>query len=143
PIFNVVAENLDNSGGVILASGAGDSEIVIEKTLENSSGIIQTNANNLVISAEEIRNSNGKLLHAGNSQLFVSAEKLENNNGQIASNNTLAVNIFDVNNRGGSLGAATVNLTGTNLDNSAGIIDADRLQISLAGNLLNDAQGQL
>lgn len=138
------AADLDNRAGLVLATGTTDSNINVTNILDNTGGTLQTNANNFSITAEELRNNdNGKLLHAGNNTLQITATNLANNSGQIASNNTLAVNAADINNQSGNLGAQTITLTGDQLDNSSGVIDADQLAINVTGDVLNNNNGQL
>ena len=142
--IQLAAANMDNRAGLVLATGTTDSNINVTNLLDNTGGTIQSNANNLSITAEELRNNdNGKLLHAGNNTLQINATNLANNSGQIASNNTLAVNAADINNQSGNLGAQAITLTGDQLDNSSGVIDADQLTINVTGNVLNNNNGQL
>ena len=142
--IEITAANLDNRAGLVLATGTADSDINVTNLLDNTGGTLQTNANNLSITAEELRNNdNGKLLHAGNNTLQITATNLANNSGQVASNNALVVNATDFNNQSGNLGAQTITLTGDQLDNSSGVIDADQLTINVTGDVLNNNNGQL
>src|SRR5690606_18443865 len=55
----------------------------------------------------------------------------------VAANNQLQLTANDINNRSGSLSAATIIIAGNNTDNSGGVIEADKLSVSLTGDLIN------
>src|SRR5690606_35873247 len=138
----LTANRLDNQQGILLGSGR-DAMNVEAVTLDNTAGIIQTNADTLNISTATLDNTQGKILHAGATRAQITAAELTNNAGEIISNASLAINDANISNHAGTLSAVNITVDGENLDNRDGIIDGDTININLAGNLLTDNNAYL
>ncbi|MET0322445.1 MAG: hemagglutinin repeat-containing protein, partial [Duganella sp.] len=117
--LDLVAADLDNTSGVILQTGAGDTTIATGH-LDNTSGRIAVNSSNLHLSATELINRSGKIEHAGNGVLAVQVSGLDNTGGRITS-------------------AAALDLASAGaLDNTDGMLYAGRdAQLAVGGLLTN------
>ncbi|WP_035818216.1 two-partner secretion domain-containing protein [Janthinobacterium sp. RA13] len=151
--------NLNNASGDIVQTGMGDTVIATGK-LDNTSGRIAVNSNNLALNATVLANINGKLEHAGAGVLSINAGQFNNQYGKITGNgklnitataldhrnattvaNQLTINAGTLDNRSGSLaqtgpGLMTVATTGQ-LDNTGGKIEGNGDALVKAITLLN------
>ncbi|MDO8070848.1 hemagglutinin repeat-containing protein [Janthinobacterium sp. SUN176] len=129
--------NLDNAKGTILQTGTGDTAIVTGN-LDNTAGRIAVNSTNLNVDAVKLTNQDGKIEHAGTGTLNVQAGVLDNNKGRITSSAAASVISEGVLNNTDGVIAATTNLQvgGTALDNTRGVLQADNLHLEVAA-LLN------
>ena len=152
--------NLNNAGGDIVQTGAGDTVITTGK-LDNTAGRIAVNSNNLALNATVLTNINGKLEHAGAGVLAINAGQFNNQHGKITGNgkvditaaaldhrnattvaNQLTINADSLDNHSGSLaqtgsGLMTVAATGQ-LDNTGGKIEGNGDALVKAATLLNN-----
>lgn len=133
------AFDLVNRNGSITQTGTGATLFTVSGTLDNTSGTIQTNANDLTLTPAALINDNGTITSAGTGTLSVTTGNLSNNGGTIATNGALDVKGGTVSNRGGTLAAqSSATLDVTSLDNSAGgYVGAQSVSINDTGALDN------
>ncbi|MDN2676675.1 hemagglutinin repeat-containing protein [Janthinobacterium sp. SUN033] len=135
--FDLHVGNLDNAKGTLLQTGTGDT-VIQTGNLDNTAGRIAVNSTNLNIDAAKVTNQDGKIEHAGTGTLNVQAGVLDNNKGRITSAAAASVISKGVLNNTDGVIAATTNLQvgGTALDNTRGVLQADNLHLEVAA-LLN------
>ncbi|OMO16642.1 filamentous hemagglutinin N-terminal domain-containing protein, partial [Xanthomonas oryzae] len=156
-------QQLDNSGGRIVASGTGASSLQAD-TLDNAGGIVAS-AGDLTVVSTLLDNTQGTLQHSGNGQLHLTAQTLLGDAGKLLSNGALtlhgqttdlrnattsaaalSIDTGDLTTAGGTLVATgsqllTLTARGT-LDNSGGSIGGNGV-IALSAQTLRNAQGTL
>jgi filamentous hemagglutinin len=79
----------DGGKGTITSLGSADNslDLNIKGSLINDNGLIQTNADNIAISAKQLTNDQGTIVHAGSGELTLEVnEALNNNNGELLGN---------------------------------------------------------
>ncbi|WP_211467973.1 two-partner secretion domain-containing protein [Collimonas silvisoli] len=158
--------SLSNVGGTLTQSGSGDTGITTSGLLNNSTGSITTNAQNLAIASGSLNNTGGQINHAGSGAATIQSGAVTNAQGAIASNGQVNLTAASLNNQGGSLtsvqqttlassgdvsnahgtiqAGAGLNMSGVNIDNTAGNIkslNADGLTLTASGQLTNAAAG--
>ncbi|WP_211451092.1 hemagglutinin repeat-containing protein [Collimonas antrihumi] len=158
--------SLSNTGGNIIQSGAGDTSIATSGALDNSTGAITTNAQNLHIQSGALNNTGGQINHAGSGAATIQSGVLTNVQGSIASNGRIGITASGLDNHSGKLtsaqqtvlavsgdianvqgniqsgGALTVG--GVNIDNGAGSIislNAEGMTLNASGQLTNVSGG--
>ncbi|WP_227791675.1 hemagglutinin repeat-containing protein [Burkholderia sp. BE17] len=157
-VANVHASNLDNSAGSIQASqvslsatdlsnrsgtitqtGTNPTTIAVSGTLDNTSGILQTNSVDLSLTPATLINDHGKIAHAGNGTLTIGTGAFSNQGGSIATNGALALTAAAVSNQAGAISAQRQAKLGVqSLDNSAGgSIAADSVTLNAQGAINN------
>lgn len=82
-------QQLDNSGGRIVASGTGASSLQAD-TLDNAGGIVAS-AGDLTVVSTLLDNTQGTLQHSGNGQLHLTAQTLLGDAGKLLSNGALTL----------------------------------------------------
>jgi filamentous hemagglutinin len=146
--LNIVAVNLSNQHGQLAQFGTDASVIDVVGTLDNTSGLIQTNSTDLTLTPQQLINTGGQISHAGTGQLNINTGtgSIQNQNGTIGTNGSATVTAASINNQAGSLftqGAASVNATAGDIDNSnGGYLSGDSLALNATGNI-NNAQGKI
>jgi filamentous hemagglutinin len=162
--INLAAHDLANVNGKLQQSGVGDMAIHLPGNLDNTGGVIATNATHLDLTAATLTNAaGGSVLHAGDGALAVNAGTFSGNGGTMASNGALivhasgtvdlqnastsaqqvSIHAASLGNQGGrivqansALAAAHIAVTGA-LDNTGGFIGSNAaLQIN-AGSVTN------
>ena len=148
------AGSLSNRNGTITSIGTDDSQLTTSGSLDNSEGLIQSNAQNLSLNARTVTNNNGKIMHRGSGDLSLSATEINNRGGIIASAGRLIATDFislyntlltgqvaeiqadhieldsvraNIDNNGGKLiatGSNSININANQLDNDNGIVDS-------------------
>ncbi|SEK01683.1 two-partner secretion domain-containing protein [Paraburkholderia diazotrophica] len=133
------ATNLVDHGGSITQTGTGATTVDVTGTLDNTSGMLQTNATDLTLSPAALVNDHGTIASAGTGTLSVNVAALSNNAGTIATNGALNVHAGAASNRGGTLaGQSTATLDVASLDNSAGgYVGAQTVSVTDTGTLTN------
>lgn len=140
--LSVRARSLSNVGGEIAQFGTGDLAISLPGTLDNTSGRIAVNSDNLVLGVDTLINTDGKLEHAGAGTLTISAGTLSGQRGQVTGNGKLDIAAGDFDHRGASTFAQQVTITASNLDNRGGQIaqlGSGSLSVAASGRLDNGA----
>ncbi|AEK61565.1 hemagglutinin repeat-containing protein [Collimonas fungivorans] len=157
---------LSNVGGNITQSGAGNTDITTTGALNNSTGIITTNGQNLAIRSASLNNNGGQINHAGAGAATIQSGATTNAQGVIGSNGQLILTAGSLNNQAGRLGSAgtanvhvtgdignaqgtmqsggALTVAGNNIDNTTGTIsslNADGLVLTASGQLTNAANG--
>ncbi|BFM18646.1 hypothetical protein R50073_48290 [Maricurvus nonylphenolicus] len=100
----IQATTLSNSKGEI--TGVEALSLTVSDSLDNTNGLIQTNADDVVITAgNSLTNTDGTITHAGTGTLSVTASAVTNS-GTIASNGSIDVNTTSLNNTNGKLDAS-------------------------------------
>ncbi|WP_428942349.1 hemagglutinin repeat-containing protein [Xanthomonas oryzae] len=156
-------QQLDNSGGRIVASGTAASNIQAD-TLDNAGGIVAS-AGDLTIGSTLLDNTHGTVQQSGNGQLQLTAQTLLGNAGKLLSSGALtlhgqttdlrnattsaaalSIDTGDLTTAGGTLVATgsqllTLTARGT-LDNSGGSIGGNGV-LALSAQTLRNAQGTL
>ncbi|KAB7767422.1 filamentous hemagglutinin N-terminal domain-containing protein, partial [Xanthomonas maliensis] len=156
-------QQVDNSGGRIVASGTGASSLQAD-TLDNAGGIVAS-AGDLTVGSTLLDNTLGTIQHSGNGQLHLTAQTLLGNAGKLLSNAALtlhgqttdlrnattsaaalSIDTGDLTTAGGTLVATgsqllTLTARGT-LDNSGGSIGGNGV-LALSAQTLRNTQGTL
>uniref|UniRef100_UPI00055019AA hemagglutinin repeat-containing protein n=1 Tax=Andreprevotia chitinilytica TaxID=396808 RepID=UPI00055019AA len=158
--LNLAAHDLSNVSGNLTQTGSGDSAILLAGNLDNTSGRIASNGNNLTLGAQTLTNSNGTIEHVGTGTLAITATTLNGTHGNIGSNGLLnltaqtatldsgstvaqqlQVNTATLSNRGGSLiqsGTGATQITATTaLDNVGGTLASNGATTLTVGTLTN------
>jgi filamentous hemagglutinin len=159
------AHDLSNVGGEIIQMGTGNTTVAVAGTIDNTSGRIGTNGQNLTLAANTLTNTDGKLEHAGSGTLALTTNTFNDQRGQTTTSGALALNAGTVNhdsastiakqvtvnagtlnNHSGEIiqtgtGATTITTTGA-LDNSAGTL-ASNGNTSVSAQSLNNQGGKL
>lgn len=146
--LKLATENLRNQHGQIAQFGTEANVIDVSDTLDNTSGLIQTNSTDLTLTPQQLINTGGQISHAGTGQLNidVGAGPLQNQHGKIGSNGNATIRAASIHNQSGSLfaqGAAMVTATAGDIDNSdGGYVSGDSLALNAAGDI-NNTQGKI
>jgi filamentous hemagglutinin len=121
---SVHADSLNNRGGHVLQSGAGELTLQVAHQLDNAGGEIAADGS-LQVQAGDIVNSAGRFTSAASSQL-ASAGVLDNSDGVVAAAHALVVDGKVIDNSRGTFqaSAGTLSLSGTSLLNSGGMVSA-------------------
>ncbi|WP_249216103.1 hemagglutinin repeat-containing protein [Burkholderia cenocepacia] len=135
--------DLLSRGGVMRQYGQTDQHLSVGGTLDNdASGLIASNAQNLVISASTIRNGTGSIQHAGTGTLDLNAGTISSN-GQALTNGALQVTADALSNQGKFGAKMDATIRAQSFDNHAGSVAVGaRLDTNVAGTL-NNEQGLL
>src|SRR5690606_26654435 len=84
------ADSLDNTGGRIVATGAGANTLDVSATLDNTDGTLASNGD-LSIAAQRLVNVGGILQQAGEGELEIAAGTLDGEGGTLLSNGGLTI----------------------------------------------------
>src|SRR5471032_3116496 len=135
--LDLQAGNLDNATGSILQTGTGDTRIVTGN-LDNTAGRIAVNSQNLNIDALTVANTDGKIEHAGTGTLTLQSGVLDNSKGRItsAASSDIASKAALTNTDGVIAAATDLQVGGGHLDNTRGVLQADKVRLE-AATLLN------
>ena len=79
--LNLQAKILSNVGGSLIQTGDGDMALVATDKLDNTNGLIATNAANFSLNTQKFINQNGQLQHAGTGSFTLAAKLLDGQNG--------------------------------------------------------------
>jgi filamentous hemagglutinin len=123
--LNLDVANLNNQSGKILQTGAGNTAITLTSptgTLNNTSGRVATNSQNLSLSAQTVTNTDGTIEHAGTGTLGITASTLNGQRGKITGNGAVNVNAAAINHDSATLVAKQLSISATTLSNRAGQI---------------------
>ncbi|MGZ5198716.1 MAG: two-partner secretion domain-containing protein [Telluria sp.] len=137
--------NMDNTSGTMVQTGKGDTDITLSAPngkLDNTSGQISVNSNNLTLGAGTLVNTDGKIEHAGTGTLAIRAGMLDGERGQIAGNSALDIYATSIDHRAASMSATQIAMTAANLDNTAGHIaqlGTGVAAITVSGGFVNSA----
>jgi len=158
------AQHLDNTQGLLLSTGTADNslQLTIADELVNAGGVIETHAENLVFSAQNINNQQGEIRHLGSGLLSINRQgdfandggtlltagdmsivldgTLTNSGNLVAARN-LQIDAASVTNLSGSLLAATTAIINSATTTNQGRIQADAATFN--GQTLNNQAGQL
>ncbi|HWZ49245.1 MAG TPA: filamentous hemagglutinin N-terminal domain-containing protein, partial [Herbaspirillum sp.] len=124
--LTVNAASLSNQGGTLTQTGTGDTALTIAGSLDNTNGVIASNAQNMTIRSGSLINQGGQINHAGTGALALYTGALTNNSGAIATNGQSTINAISLTNTSGAISAANalgINVTNL-LDNSGGTLSA-------------------
>lgn len=137
--LDVYADNFDNRGGTLTASGAGGARINTSERLDNSGGTIASNGN-LSVRADSFVNAAGRVQHAGEGALSIAVNTLDGAGGTLASNGALALSGNALDLRGGTTQARSIGVDGGALITADGLLIAsgdEALALRLSGALDN------
>jgi len=136
----------ESKGGLIAAlSSLVDSlQLKVSELIDNQ-GSLQSNAENLSLSAKTINNQ-GKIIHAGQGQLSLSASENLTNAGEISSAGKISISGSNLNNQGGKLynsnnQSIIIDVAGLVNNDAALIESAGALNLKAAG--LTNKQGKI
>ncbi|MEB0173871.1 filamentous hemagglutinin N-terminal domain-containing protein, partial [Undibacterium sp. CCC1.1] len=134
------SEQVDNRNGSIRQLGLAASELLLSGRFDNRHGLLQSNADSLLLHAAAIDNENGQLLHAGNTRFALQTGLLNNQQGKIASNGRLQLQAQQFHNQQAQIeaGAALAIDVDSVIDNSDGSIRAAGALQLQADTLIND-----
>ncbi|WP_146084170.1 hypothetical protein, partial [Xanthomonas albilineans] len=99
---------LSNRGGTLTAAGSAESDIVVSGQLDNTQGTVASNGSLLSIAADQLINAHGTLSHTGSQGLRLTANGVTNTQGSIVSSAALTLAANTVDQRQGTLGAASL-----------------------------------
>lgn len=143
--LTINGDSLSNHGGSISQSGFGDTRITTAGAIDNRSGILASNGQNLFLQADSLNNNNGSLTLTGTGLLAVRSGSLSNNGGMLATNGGVDIAVASLDNSDGTIygtGNLAVQSSGV-LGNQRGLIqtDADLNVVAVAA--LNNANGRI
>ncbi|WP_426107736.1 hemagglutinin repeat-containing protein [Massilia sp. TSP1-1-2] len=118
----VQAASLDNTQGVIVQSGSGNTAIAVSGAFDNTAGQVAVNSTNLTLGAGTLVNTDGRIEHAGSGALTLNAASLNDARGQITGNGSLTIAAGNIDHTGASTIAQQITITAANLDNRLGDI---------------------
>ncbi len=122
--INLAARDISNRGGKLIQFGKNETNISAVKMLDNSNGVLSTNADTLNIRAESVGNGQGKIIQAGNGLFSLkSTDSIKNNSGEVQTNGALTI-------------------TGNNIDNTKGTVTAIK-GIEVIGDSLTNEHGSI
>ncbi|MDK2658267.1 hemagglutinin repeat-containing protein [Cupriavidus sp. LEh21] len=134
---------LTNRGGAIRQFGESDTTIAAGGTLDNTSGEILANGQNLTVQADTLVNDSGSLSHAGFGTLVVTSQGAASNaGGTIQTNGDLQAQATTPNNAQGVMSAqrlATIQATGDLVNRQGALYGKTGLTVTSGGNLNNTA----
>ncbi len=156
--------SLSNVGGGLVQSGAGATRVVIGGAIDNTTGTLASNDQDLTIAAASIENAQGRIEHAGAGTLSVTSRgalgngggriltqgqltlgasgALNNQNGAIAAAGDAGVSAASLNNLAGSVSARALNVqTSGTVDNRNGLLQASGGALTLRADSLSNAGG--
>ncbi|GAB2895410.1 hemagglutinin repeat-containing protein [Paraburkholderia jirisanensis] len=160
--LNVTAGSLSNRSGSLSQTGAGDMSLVAARALDNTAGLIATNAQNATIRSGSLTNAGGQISHAGTGIFSVQTGALDNGQGSIATNGAASIAVASLANTSGSItsvqsmrvasdgdlantagrveAGGALDVSAANVQNTAGRIvseNADGLTLSASGQITN------
>lgn len=118
--LSLSARRLDNQQGQLIQSGTQSLTLNHRDGINNRSGKIATNANDLTLQTASLNNRDGNVTHAGSGTLTVAAATLQGNNGSMVSSGTLALNSENLVLDGTTASANRIRIDAGNLSNRAG-----------------------
>ncbi|PUA18082.1 filamentous hemagglutinin N-terminal domain-containing protein [Glaciimonas sp. PCH181] len=139
--FSSDAVSLSNVAGKIIQSGTGDTRITTRDGIDNTGGMLSTNAQHVRLQAANVKNDAGRLHQGGTGSLALTTGTLGNVNGIIDSNGNLTLSAAMLDNQRGQVradGSATVAIAG-DLNNIQGVIQTDKALLIDAVNIDNSA----
>src|SRR5690606_5969619 len=160
----LTADSLDNTGGRIVATGAGANTLDVSATLDNTDGTLASNGD-LSVAAQRLVNVGGIVQQAGEGELEIAAGTLDGEGGTLLSNGGLtitgettdltggitsaqriAIDTGDLTTAGGTLSATgtdtlVLHARGT-LDNSGGSIGGNG-ELEIGAHALDNRQGSI
>ncbi|WP_372498088.1 hemagglutinin repeat-containing protein [Xanthomonas vesicatoria] len=128
--------SLNNAGGRLVQSGTGATRVSIGGAIDNTSGTVASNGQDLTITAASLENAQGRIEHAGTGTASVTSRgALSNADGRIVSQGALNIGaISGMNNQGGTVAAAgDATLTAASLNNIGGSVAARGLTVQSGG----------
>jgi len=131
----------NTQGGQIVQTGTDAQRIAVQGRLDNSGGVIASNAQDLSLAAATLHNEGGAIDHAGAGTLSVTADDYQGAQGRMASQGTLVVRAGRYEQAGGSTSATRISIEAADLGNRGGRIvqtGADATRIAVSGTLVND-----
>ncbi|UBM09481.1 hemagglutinin repeat-containing protein [Cupriavidus metallidurans] len=140
-VASVTAASADNTAGRIINAGDGLTQVSIAQQLLNANsadgqaqGLIGGNGALQVTAATLVNHT--QISASGDTT--VQAQTLNNDSGTMSTGGTLAATVAGAaSNRQGTLSGASLGLTAATLDNTAGRIEGNALQVATTGDLLN------
>ncbi|MCL2656988.1 MAG: filamentous hemagglutinin N-terminal domain-containing protein, partial [Betaproteobacteria bacterium] len=138
-------QRFSNRDGELQHAGGGAVALQVAGALDNSGGLIASNAAQLTIQSGSLINEGGQIEHAGADGLTLHTGALAGRGGEIASAGALTLTATDIDHRDATLNAAQITLTAESLDNRGGEIvalggDASAIRIR---NTLDNGDGGL
>ncbi|WP_155767423.1 hemagglutinin repeat-containing protein [Xanthomonas vesicatoria] len=134
--LSVDGGSLNNAGGRLVQSGTGATLVSIAGAIDNASGTVASNGQDLTITAASLENAQGRIEHAGTGTASVTSRgALSNADGRIVSQGALNISASSgMNNQGGTVAAAgDATLTAANLNNIGGSVAARGLTVQSGG----------
>ena len=140
--LNLQAGDLSNRSGELTQTGSGAMNLVTPSRIDNTDGIIASNAQNLTLTTGEIINTNGWIQHTGSGSLLVTvANNIDNTDGTLVSSTEATLNASQLINAGGFLGAGQdLHLTTGNLSGNGTVLAGRDGQIDVQGNYASGNQ---
>lgn len=136
--------DLTNRGGAIRQYGETDAKIAAGGTLDNTSGAITANGQNLTVQAGTLVNDSASISHAGSGALAIASQGAASNaGGAIQTNGDLQAQTITLNNAQGVMSAqrlATIQATGDLINRQGALYGKSGLTVT-SGGLLDNTTG--
>ena len=143
--FDLRAQDVSNRGGTVLHSGNTDTRLAVLGKLDNSGGVLASNAQRLTIDAGRLVNEDGKITHAGTGGLMLNAGRVDGARGETATAGAATLRLGVVDHRQAALSASQIDVAAQSFDNRGGKLiatEADASRIA-AAEILDNGDGGL
>ncbi|WP_282295037.1 hemagglutinin repeat-containing protein [Stenotrophomonas sp. PS02289] len=118
--FSLEATSFNNAGGELLHGGTTAASWNVRGLLDNSDGLISSNATSLLLSAQDVNNSAGRIEHAGLTRMLLSSQQWSGAGGSISTAGALDWSADRIDMQGGKVTANRFQITSNALDNRGG-----------------------
>src|SRR5690606_2939819 len=106
---------------------------IFVNSLNNNGGVIETNARDFILTVAALSNHAGRITHAGSGSLGITAsEEVDNENGLLESVSDIALAAPAISNHQCQYYTDNISSSGGDPNDHDGIIEADRLTLTLA-----------
>nr|WP_258078470.1 filamentous hemagglutinin N-terminal domain-containing protein [Xanthomonas arboricola] len=139
-------QSLSNRGGELRHSGVGAVSWQVRGLLDNTGGVLSSNATALQLDAQSVVNADGRIEHAGTQGLTLAAQDWSGAGGSIATLGALTWRAGVVDHRGASLSTTQLDLQASSFDNRGGTVLATGTQaamLQVGGRLDNGDSGTI
>lgn len=145
--LRVKAQDFYNRGGVFQHSGKSPTHLQVAGLLDNSEGVVASNAQHLSVSAGRVVNTDGSIAHSADGGLTMTTDELSGVGGNIATAGAATLQLGTVDHRNATLSALHITLAAQSVDNRGGKViatgDNHATQLEVAGTLDNSDDGMI
>ncbi|MBB4593628.1 filamentous hemagglutinin N-terminal domain-containing protein, partial [Xanthomonas cannabis] len=132
-------QSLSNRGGELRHGGVAAVGWQVRGLLDNTGGVLSSNAQALQLDAQSVRNANGRIEHAGTQGLTLAAQDWSGAGGSVATLGALTWRAGTVDHRNATLSTTHLTLQADNFDNRGGALLSTGTQAAMlqVGNRLD------